>query len=62
MSNWISLRHLQRVSRDKFSSKKKKSDLFVGNLNLLLPSNKTADLFEQAVEVYMNAVSTRGIK
>ena len=30
--------------------------------NLLLSSNETTDLFEQAVEVHMNAVSTRCIK
>ena len=59
MSSWSSLRHLQRVSRDTSLSNQ---FLCGGEPNVLLSSNKATDLFKQAVEVHMNAVSTRGIK
>ena len=48
--------------RDTFLSNEIEVLLCGGEANLLLTTNKTTDLFEQAVEVYMNAVSTRGIK
>lgn len=54
MSSWIFLRRLQRVSRDTFLSNQKEV--------YPLSSNKITDLFEQAVEVHMNTVSTRGVK
>ena len=50
------------MSRDTFLSNEIEVFLCGGEANFLLTANKTTDLFEQAVEVHMNAVSTRGIK